>query len=107
MLPNQKTKVEGNIRAKQIYDIVIYISPTIDIDNPCLDILAIRNMFDWSFKTHNKIPKLISITYDNYEVIGNEVLQERPSIVPGVTKSIPFEYFSTGTNAFHIDLEAH
>ncbi|UNY98309.1 amino acid adenylation domain-containing protein [Zhouia spongiae] len=87
-------------------DLVIYISSTVDIDNPCLDILAIRNTFDWALKTHNRIPKFISVTYDNYEVIGNEVLEEKPSIVSGVTKSIPFEYFSMDTTAYHVDLSS-
>ena len=87
-------------------DIVIYISSSIDIDNPCLDILAVRNTFDWASKTQNKIPKFISISYDNYKVIGNEVLEEKPSIIPGVTKSIPFEYFSMETNAYHVDLSS-
>ena len=87
-------------------DIVIYISPTIDIDNPCLDIFAIRNTFDWALKTQNTIPKFISISYNNYEVIGNEVLEEKPSIVSGVTKSIPFEYFSMDTTAYHVDLSS-
>ena len=94
---NEKT------RGKSI-DIVIYISSGIDIDNPGLDIFAIRNTFDWAYRTRNKIPRFISISFNNYEVLGNEDLAEKPSIVYGVTKSIPFEYFSMDTTAYHVDL---
>lgn len=87
-------------------DIVIYVSSSIDIDNPGLDVFAVKNIFDWSKDTGNKIPKFISISFDNYEVVGSEILQEKPSIVYGVTKSIPFEYFTSGTQTFHIDLSS-
>ena len=87
-------------------DIVIYISSSIDIDNPCLDIFAIRNTFDWASKTNSRIPKFISISFNNYQVIGNELLEEKPSIVYGVTKSIPFEYSTMDTIAYHVDLSS-
>jgi amino acid adenylation domain-containing protein len=85
-------------------DLVIYISPTIDIDNPAFDIISIRNIFDWSKTSGHKIPQFISVSFDNYEITGTEKLQQKPSIVYGVTKSLPFEYFTSGTKAFHIDL---
>ena len=72
--------------------------------NPAVDIFALRNVFEWSKQTGIKIPKIISISFDNYEVIGSESLKERPSIVYGVTKSIPHEYFTSNTKAFHIDI---
>jgi acyl transferase domain-containing protein/NADP-dependent 3-hydroxy acid dehydrogenase YdfG len=85
-------------------DLIIYISSSIDLMNPALDIFALRNVFEWSKQTGIKIPKIISISFDNYEVIGSESLKERPSIVYGVTKSIPHEYFTSNTKAFHIDI---
>ncbi|WP_299316044.1 type I polyketide synthase, partial [uncultured Aquimarina sp.] len=85
-------------------DLIIYISPSIDVDNPTLDIFAVRNLFDWSKDSGNKIPKFISISLDNYEVLGNEQLQGKSSIIYGVTKSIPFEYFTSGTETLHVDL---
>ena len=87
-------------------DIVIYISPGIDITNPGLDILAVKNIFNWQRIRVIKFHVFISISFDNYEVTGNERLQEKPSVVYGVTKSIPFEYFTSGTKAFHIDLSS-
>ncbi|MEP7107699.1 MAG: amino acid adenylation domain-containing protein [Ferruginibacter sp.] len=87
-------------------DLVIYISPSIDINNPGLDIFAVKNIFSFLKETANEIPEFISISFDNYEVIGNEPLQEKPSVVYGVTKSIPFEYFTSATKAFHLDLSA-
>ena len=74
--------------------------------NPSLDIFAIRNIFDWSKDSRNRIAKFVSISFDNYEIFGNELLQEKPSIVFGVTQSIPFEYFTLDTKAFHIDLSS-
>jgi len=96
---NEKTSINP-------IDLVIYISPSIDINNPGLDIFAIRNIFNWLKNTGNEIPKFISISFDNYEVTGSEALQQKPSVVYGVTKSIPFEYFTSGTKAFHLDLSA-
>ncbi|NOU19052.1 MAG: amino acid adenylation domain-containing protein [Bacteroidales bacterium] len=104
-LSHIKTIFNEKARTKAI-DLVIYLSPSIDIENPSLDIFAVRNIFNWSKDTGNKIPKFVSISFDNYEVIGNERLQERASIIFGVTKSIPFEYFTSGTKAFHIDLSS-
>jgi amino acid adenylation domain-containing protein len=85
-------------------DVVIYISPSIDLNNPAIDILAIRRIFDWTKETRNKIAKFVSISVDNYEVLGSEPLQEKPSIVYGATKAIPVEYFASTTKSLHIDL---
>ncbi len=104
-LSHIKTIFNEKVRTKAI-DLVIYLSPSIDIENPSLDIFAVSNIFNWSKDTGNKIPKFVSISFDNYEVIGNERLRERASIISGVTKSIPFEYFTSGTKAFHIDLSS-
>ncbi|MFW0739990.1 beta-ketoacyl synthase N-terminal-like domain-containing protein [Flavobacterium sp. T12S277] len=87
-------------------DLIIYISSSIDVMNPALDIFALKNVFEWSKQTSIKIPKIISISFDNYEVVGSELLKERPSIVYGVTKSIPYEYFTSNTKTFHIDLSS-
>lgn len=94
---NNKTRFEA-------LDLIIYLSPSIDLTNPALDILAIRNIFAWSKETNSKIPTFTSVSFDNYEVVGNEITQIKPSIAPGVTKSIPFEYFTSSIRAFHIDL---
>ncbi|MEO5681009.1 MAG: amino acid adenylation domain-containing protein [Chitinophagaceae bacterium] len=87
-------------------DLVIYISPSIDTCNPALDVFAVRNIFTWLKDTGHELKKFISISFDNYEVTGNEIMQEIPSVIYGVTKSIPFEYFTSRTKAFHLDFSA-
>ncbi|WP_249219737.1 non-ribosomal peptide synthetase/type I polyketide synthase [Chitinophaga sp. HK235] len=87
-------------------DLVIYVSPGIDLAFPALDIMAVRNVFSWSIESGNKIPKFVSVSFDNYEILGNERKQEKPSIVYGVTKSLPGEFLTLETNVFHLDLPA-
>jgi acyl transferase domain-containing protein/NADP-dependent 3-hydroxy acid dehydrogenase YdfG/acyl carrier protein len=85
---------------------IIYVSPSIDLNNPALDIFAIRNIFSWLKDTGNEISTFISISFDNFDITGHENLQQKPSVIYGVTKSIPFEYFTSGTRAFHLDFSA-
>ncbi|WDF57314.1 non-ribosomal peptide synthetase/type I polyketide synthase [Mucilaginibacter sp. KACC 22063] len=87
-------------------DILVYISRTTNPDDPCLDILALKNIFHWCESTGNKIPKVVSASFDNFEVTGIEQLQPRPSVIYGVTKSLPAEYFAFGVRAYHIDLSS-
>ena len=99
--------VLSEVSKNQSIDRILYVSPGIDLNDSALDIFAVRNIFDWSKDTGNKIPSFISISFDNYEVIGNERLQQKPSIVFGVTKSIPAEYFTANTQSLHIDFSSH
>ncbi|WP_425390979.1 amino acid adenylation domain-containing protein [Ekhidna sp.] len=85
---------------------LIYVSPSINLSNPALDIFAIRNVFDWSKTRKGQIEAFASISFDNYEVLGVERLQEKPSIVTGVTKSILSDYFTSSTKTMHIDIQA-
>lgn len=85
-------------------ELILYISPGIDAENTSLDVFAVRNIFEWSKNTGNKIPEFLSVSFDNFEVTGNEPVQQKPSLIYGATKSVPFEYFSSGTKSIHIDL---
>lgn len=87
-------------------DMVLYVSSTIDMREPAFDIFAVKNLFDCSEKIKVSIPKFVSISFDNYDVTGSEILQEKPSIVYGITKSIPFDYFSMDTKVLHVDLSS-
>lgn len=98
-----KSIMSQKVRSHSL-DLIIYVSPAIDLNHPTLDLLAIRNVFDWSKGSNTKVPLFASLSFDNYEVLGNEKLQEKPSIVYGATKSIPFEYFTSSTKVVHVDL---
>ncbi|RBL90379.1 non-ribosomal peptide synthetase/type I polyketide synthase [Chitinophaga flava] len=93
------------IKSKPL-DLVIYVSPGTDLAFPALDIIAVRNVFSWSMESGNKIPMFVSVSFDNYEILGNERKQEKPSIVYGVTKSLRGEFLTLETHAFHLDLPA-
>lgn len=89
-------------------DLILYVSSTTSPVDPCVDIFAIRNIFNWSKQTGKRIPKFISVSYDNYDVTGNGcILKRRPSIIYGVTKSIPFEYYTSTTQTIHVDLSSN
>ena len=92
--------------AKKPFDIIIYLSSSIDLADPGIDIFAIRNVFEWAKHTGQSINKIVSVSFDNYDVTGYEDLIQKPSVVYGVTKSIPFEYFTSSTIAFHVDLHS-
>ena len=85
-------------------DTLVYISSGTDIGNAGLDIFAVRNIFDQAAGHRIRIPQFISVSFDNYEVIGTETLQAHPGLISGVTKSIPYEYATSGTKALHIDV---
>lgn len=87
-------------------ELVIYLSAGTVVNDPSLDILAVRNIFDWSKHTGKKIQKFVSVSIDDYDITGNELLSPMPSIIYGVTKSIPFEYFSSGVEILHCDLSS-
>lgn len=113
LLPDQVFEFDNKTHIRTVLDevtrighpeMILYISPGINGDNTALDVFAVRNIFEWSRNTGVKIPEFLSVSFDNFEVIGNEPIQEKPSLIYGATKSIPFEYFSSGTKAIHIDL---
>ena len=95
----------GKCRHKAI-DTILYISSGTDIANPCIDILAVRNIFNQAAAQRIRIVQFISVSWDNYEVSGMEKLQDHPGLISGITKSIPYEYATSGTKAFHVDLSS-
>ena len=84
-------------------DQVIYLSSGLDLQSPSKDILAVRHLFSEAGNESIRISRFLSITFDNYEVVGNESVQEKPSVLPGITRSIATEYFNAGTKCWHLD----
>lgn len=115
ILPGQVFEFDNKAHIKTILDeitrighpeMIMYISPGTEPDNTGLDVFAVRHIFEWAKNTGIRIPEFLSVSFDNFEVTGTETVQEKPSLIYGATKSIPFEYFASGTKAIHIDLAA-
>lgn len=92
--------------AAKPFDMLIYLSSSINLSDPGIDIFAIRNVFEWAKHKSESLKKIVSVSFDHYDVTGYEDLIQKPSLVYGITKSIPFEYFTSNTVAFHVDLDS-
>jgi amino acid adenylation domain-containing protein len=93
------------VHAKDI-DFVLYVSSTTELADPTIDALAVRQLFGWVMDKRMHIGKFVSLTYDNFDVLGTETLVDRPSIIPALSKSIPIEFDSYCNKALHIDVSA-
>lgn len=84
-------------------DTVMYFSSKTDVLNSAIDVLAITSLF----RNVGQVPsRFVSVSFDNYEVLGNEDLQAQPAVVYAVTKSLPFEFPKQALSVLHADLSS-
>ena len=80
-------------------DAIIYFSSTIDFNCPERDLFALKYLYEIF-----QVSKIVTISFDNFKVIGNEILAEFPSIIYGVAKSLKYEYSDCKLMTNHFDL---
>ncbi len=85
---------------------ILYLSATINLDRPADDIISVKNIFSCLFKYRFEVKRFISVSTNNFDVTGDEHLQAKPSIIYGISKSIPVEYFNQNIKTFHLDVSS-
>lgn len=92
---------------KQNIDTIVYFSSTVNHLSPELDVTVIKSIMDLSNSRNMVISKFISISFDNFEIIGTENCVLLPSIVYGVTKSLNTEYLTGKLKTMHFDFDSN
>ncbi|MEN9946448.1 MAG: hypothetical protein RLZZ293_834, partial [Pseudomonadota bacterium] len=82
-------------------DYIVYLSSATNLANPAQDYFIVQELFN---NLNQQTPEFISLSLDNYDVLGIEQLQRYPSVMPGITKSIPTEFLLDNLKVKHIDL---
>ncbi|WP_341758826.1 non-ribosomal peptide synthetase/type I polyketide synthase [Candidatus Tisiphia endosymbiont of Ptychoptera albimana] len=84
------------------FDTTIYFSSGIRDNAINSDISAAYYLNMAIYKNLTEVHQFISISCNNYDVLGDETLAQFPSVVPGITKSLPIE--NSNLNATHYDI---
>ena len=86
-------------------DAVLYISSQLNREVPYLDIIVTKEVMTWCNSNDNSLTKFISVSFNNFEVLGTEKIVSDPSLIYGVTKSLPAEYLEHHLDTLHFDFD--
>jgi amino acid adenylation domain-containing protein len=81
----------SNATSNFVPDFVLYFSSTSSLNIKKNDAILLYDLFNNFLSIFNKNISFISISFNNFDVIGGESLRMFPSVSVGMTKSFPFE----------------